>query len=322
MYKLYKVSCRESPPTTKVKQFQFEVSSAHMRKTEFSCASARLLEGWLVALKKGTEEANTHMQTKVDAAKAADGRRDGDERLWASESDESDSDAESNQGDPRSPGGAGAIQNGWKVQSRVPSLLPPKPASTSKANAMPGNVGVKSIGVPGSGRTANESDTESTGSSEERISSHLYPSVEQMHQHKPPNKSNGAVAIHEPPFWQPSDPPDLELKETIITDPTNNPTTSPNSADMLPSARDIEFLLQVFDSLDANHDGHITLMELVRSLREKSIRGRSAQRLGLPEHVRQEDGTRNRLVQIFHEIDTDDSKTITREELLRYALQR
>ena len=74
-------------------------------------------------------------------------------------------------------------------------------------------------------------------------------------------------------------------------------------------------LEQVFDEIDANHDGHLSRAELIHAVREsQSI----ADLLGLPRHIRQEDGTRDMFETIFRQLDTNDDKMVSKAEFIHF----
>ncbi|KAH8057901.1 hypothetical protein JL722_6442 [Aureococcus anophagefferens] len=76
----------------------------------------------------------------------------------------------------------------------------------------------------------------------------------------------------------------------------------------LPNILDIPHeLAEAFDFIDKDHNGALTRAEVIRACR-RSAKVRDL--LGLPEHIRQEDGTRDRFEEVFQALDVDDSKTI------------
>jgi len=81
-----------------------------------------------------------------------------------------------------------------------------------------------------------------------------------------------------------------------------------------------EELAEIFKALDRNNDGRISHAEFITGLkRNPSI----AERLGLPAHIQQEDGTRDTYQLFFGKIDLDDSKSLEFSELCRfYGVQR
>jgi Ca2+-binding EF-hand superfamily protein len=57
-----------------------------------------------------------------------------------------------------------------------------------------------------------------------------------------------------------------------------------------------EYADEIFDRIDKNHDNQITAAELILALREDATLGSY---LCLPEHIRQEDGTREVFEEVF-----------------------
>ena len=80
----------------------------------------------------------------------------------------------------------------------------------------------------------------------------------------------------------------------------------------------VSLLHELFESVDRDHSGTISRIELIRALR---TRPDVAALLHLPEHIRQEDGTRDAFERVFQAIDRDCSKSITFEELLAYVTE-
>jgi hypothetical protein len=70
-------------------------------------------------------------------------------------------------------------------------------------------------------------------------------------------------------------------------------------------------LSAVFDAIDKNHDGSVSRIELLLALRKDPG---LADRLALPQHVRQEGGTRALFERVFDEIDIDSSDALTLDE--------
>ena len=71
---------------------------------------------------------------------------------------------------------------------------------------------------------------------------------------------------------------------------------------------------KAFDLIDSDHDGKLTRIEVVKAIRsQKSIQTL----LGLS-YVRQEDGTREKFEQVFQACDTDNSRTLERDEFQRF----
>ena len=76
-----------------------------------------------------------------------------------------------------------------------------------------------------------------------------------------------------------------------------------------------EGLAALFRAIDKNGDGMVTRIELLLALRKD--RG-LADRLALPQHVRQEGSTRAMFERVFAEIDADGSETVTLAEFTAY----
>lgn len=75
---------------------------------------------------------------------------------------------------------------------------------------------------------------------------------------------------------------------------------------------------RVFRHIDANSDGQITRAELIRACRESE---QVCKALGLPQHVRQEDTSDDAFESLFQQIDFDDSKGISLDELYRHFIE-
>jgi Ca2+-binding EF-hand superfamily protein len=76
----------------------------------------------------------------------------------------------------------------------------------------------------------------------------------------------------------------------------------------------------LFDRIDRNSDGHLTRVELLAALRRASpeVTRELHELLGIPERVRQEDGTRDDFVRVFEAIDRDESDSIELDEFVAY----
>ena len=88
-----------------------------------------------------------------------------------------------------------------------------------------------------------------------------------------------------------------------------------DSASSMPPDKDIA---ELFERLDANSDGKITMIEFIKGLRSDR---ELALRLQLPTHIHQEDESRQIFQHAFGDIDVDLSKDISREEFLSYYRQ-
>jgi len=71
----------------------------------------------------------------------------------------------------------------------------------------------------------------------------------------------------------------------------------------------------IFNALDADKSGAVSKVELIRAIKSGEV-----PELGtifqFPDHVRQEDGSRDDFMKFFHEIDEDDDGSISLEELI------
>ena len=77
----------------------------------------------------------------------------------------------------------------------------------------------------------------------------------------------------------------------------------------------IEDYTEMFRQIDENGDGQISQIEFIRALRRDSA---LALKLGLPHVIHQEDESRRLFESTFHELDADNSKTISLSEWLRF----
>ena len=71
----------------------------------------------------------------------------------------------------------------------------------------------------------------------------------------------------------------------------------------------------IFAELDRNGDGAVNIREVILVLRSSAA---VAQRLALPQRVRQEGGTRDALEAFFREYDTDGDRSLTLEEFVAH----
>ena len=67
---------------------QFELSSPYVKKLEFYAQSAREMAEWIEAIQQCIDDANADAVRKARQARKADGKRDNDHLLWASDSDD------------------------------------------------------------------------------------------------------------------------------------------------------------------------------------------------------------------------------------------
>ena len=73
--------------------------------------------------------------------------------------------------------------------------------------------------------------------------------------------------------------------------------------------------IEIFQQIDGNSDGRISRIEFIRALRQDSV---LAFKLDLPHAIQQEDESRRLFELTFHELDVDNSKTISLSEWLRF----
>lgn len=78
-------------------------------------------------------------------------------------------------------------------------------------------------------------------------------------------------------------------------------------------------LHSIFEKCDTNSDGHINKRELVLGIRRDAT---VAAFFGLPEVIRQEDGSRDQMEQIFQSLDKNDDREISWAEFRRWFFER
>ena len=82
---------------------------------------------------------------------------------------------------------------------------------------------------------------------------------------------------------------------------------------------------QLFTELDENHDGRLSQIEIIRRINEarkqddRSFLARISKVLGLPDHVKQQDGSRDIFERVFQAMDQDEDKEITLDEFQRFC---
>ena len=82
---------------------------------------------------------------------------------------------------------------------------------------------------------------------------------------------------------------------------------------------------QLFTELDKNHNGRLSQIEIIRRINEarkqddRSFLARISKVLGLPDHVKQEDGSRDIFERVFQAMDQDEDKEITLDEFQRFC---
>ena len=76
---------------------------------------------------------------------------------------------------------------------------------------------------------------------------------------------------------------------------------------------------ELFELIDRNHDGHLSRFEFIKSINESpELAHELHELLELPEHIRQEDGTRDIFVRAFADMDEDNSGSIELAEFIDY----
>ena len=111
---------------------------------------------------------------------------------------------------------------------------------------------------------------------------------------------------------------DAPAPEVFAASAPDNSLTAKLAVPVPPAAGSEELLAQlsaVFDAIDKNHDGAVSRSELLLALRRDPA---LAERLRLPQHVRQEGGTRAAFERVFAEIDADGSATLSLRDFARY----
>ena len=76
---------------------------------------------------------------------------------------------------------------------------------------------------------------------------------------------------------------------------------------------------RLFDVIDRNGDGMLSRIEVIKTINgSPALAHELHELLGTPEHIRQEDGTRDVFVRIFDELDEDDSGRVDMDEFMSY----
>ena len=140
---------------------------------------------------------------------------------------------------------------------------------------------------------------------------------------------NGSVYIAQP---EPAPAPQRERKRGALALPLTAPPAASSSAPAVPSsaaadaanrsvlasAHDWAKLRAMFQRADRNHDGVISVRELMLALRHDA---ELASLLHLPSHIHQEDGTRAAFERVFSVLDEDHSCEITFDEFLAHVME-
>ena len=69
----------------------------------------------------------------------------------------------------------------------------------------------------------------------------------------------------------------------------------------------------MFDAMDENKDGHVSRAEFIKGLRRGNTGANEI--FGLSTTVHQEDGSREAFERVFQELDANNDKSLTRDEL-------
>ena len=100
----------------------------------------------------------------------------------------------------------------------------------------------------------------------------------------------------------------------VSAGPAGTQSSSPGEAEAVQESVIREYT-EIFQQIDGNSDGRISQIEFIRALRRDSM---LALKLGLPHEIHQEDESRRLFELTFHELDGDNSKTISLSEWLRF----
>jgi Ca2+-binding EF-hand superfamily protein len=74
---------------------------------------------------------------------------------------------------------------------------------------------------------------------------------------------------------------------------------------------------RVFDLIDLNKDGVVTKIELIKGLKSNCLN--LPEVLNLPAHIRQEDGSRDNFMSVFHSMDKNNSSDISLSEFVEFC---
>eukprot|EP01052_Picozoa_sp_SAG31_P005373 SAG31_NODE_235_length_19695_cov_37.959790_16_plen_587_part_00 len=102
--------------------------------------------------------------------------------------------------------------------------------------------------------------------------------------------------------------------EEVQREPTAQDVADQGSTDGLSSALEAQ-LREIFNRVDRDHDGGINRRELILTLRRNPD---ICEHLKLPDKIRQEDGSRDKVEAFFQSIDADSDNLLTVDELLRH----
>eukprot|EP00928_Gymnodinium_smaydae_P084477 TRINITY_DN6774_c0_g3_i1.p1 TRINITY_DN6774_c0_g3~~TRINITY_DN6774_c0_g3_i1.p1 ORF type:complete len:489 (-),score=65.82 TRINITY_DN6774_c0_g3_i1:493-1959(-) len=117
-------------------------------------------------------------------------------------------------------------------------------------------------------------------------------------------------------------PENLQIEVALEAPPSEVEHSAPDSEDRPAKRRrcdaskvSLEKLRNIFDKCDVNKDGQVSKRELIKTCRQD---GEVAEFFNLPMQVRQEDGSRSKLEEVFQSIDTDGDREIRWAELLAF----
>lgn len=86
-----------------------------------------------------------------------------------------------------------------------------------------------------------------------------------------------------------------------------------------PKVARVDSILQAFKRIDTNDNGSLSRAEVVNACRNDE---RARKLLGLPQRIRQEDGTRDIFEELYQKMDKDGSKSVDRDEFVAFFLTR
>lgn len=89
------------------------------------------------------------------------------------------------------------------------------------------------------------------------------------------------------------------------------PQKMPSAEVKRDSAEQVGILLEIFSECDRSGDGSVSKIELIKALRR--THGVS-EFFGLPQYIRQEDGSRDMMEELFQDMDVNDDRNVTWEE--------
>ena len=110
-----------------------------------------------------------------------------------------------------------------------------------------------------------------------------------------------------------SAPPTRRAQMVANSAVVNSAAVSAKDTSASPTRR-AQMVAAAFRRIDTNGDGHLSRAEVIVACRtDAEVRAL----LGLPQHIRQEDGTREAFERVFQRFDADDSKGIEMDEFMR-----